>query len=101
MTERGDNDEFALTPTEPTLAKEVKGRIDIVGEFGYTSLELGWFELWGVANNFTREGIASWLDTNHSGAVGNVAEYGWIDFHAIWGDKEVPWATDAARAMFE
>jgi hypothetical protein len=96
-------DEFALTPPEPAPYKQPKtGRMDLLAVVAKTSLELGAFELWGVSNHFTREGIASWLDSNRTGPVGNfVGMYGWIDFHAVWGDKEVPWATEEGRAAFE
>jgi hypothetical protein len=95
-------DEFALTPTEPAPREPQTGRIDIVATCALTSLELGWFELWGIESNFTREGVARWLDGNGTGPVGDfVSMYGWVDFHVVLGDREIPWATEEARARFE
>jgi hypothetical protein len=94
-------DEFALTTPEPAPRTPKKGRIDIVSSCCYTSVELGWFELWGIESNFTREGVASWLDSNRTGPVGDfVGMYGWEDFHVVLGDKEIPWTSEKARARF-
>jgi len=47
---------------------------------------------------FTRENISSFLEGGNSFETGI---YGWVDFHAVCGDIDIPWATEEARLIWE
>jgi hypothetical protein len=57
-------------------------------------------ELWGPPNvgKFTRENVARWLDKTGDYAVGI---YGWVDFHAVCGSLDIPWATEESKKEWE
>lgn len=47
--------------------------------------------------DFTRENIATWLYKD----VFEVGVYGGEDFHAVFGDINIPWTTEESRLIWE
>lgn len=42
---------------------------------------------------FTRENISNWLDGDKDNKkFFEIGVYGWVDFHAVCGDIDIPWA---------
>lgn len=75
-----------------------KRYIEIVGEitvWGRRELTL-----WDVfcIGEFTRENVSDWLanDTIKRGLL----EDGFVDFHAVCGSQDIPWATQEARDIY-
>jgi hypothetical protein len=72
----------------------MRAYIEIVATVCSWQFELHPADLCGIGE-FTRENIAGWLDRGHSRF--EVGVYGYEDFHAICGDKDIPWATEEAK----
>jgi hypothetical protein len=70
--------------------------IEIVGKFVLWRHDLYDSELREIGE-FTRENVSPWLDRSRN--FGGV--HGWVDFHAVCGDVDIPWATQKARLDWE
>ena len=55
------------------------------------------FDLWAIGE-FTRENIESLLKRGNSRF--QVGVYGFEDFHAVYGDIDIPWAKEESRLCF-
>jgi hypothetical protein len=68
-----------------------KRYIEVVGDF--TTWPIG-LTLWDVfcIGEFTRENVADWLAANFTRRT-RFKEDGPVDFHAVCGDIDIPWAT--------
>jgi hypothetical protein len=71
--------------------------IEILSEHTLDKRELRKHNLWAIGE-FTRENIASWLNR---GPWFELDIYGWVDFHAVCGDIDIPWATEKAKNDYE
>jgi hypothetical protein len=69
--------------------------IEIVGAFVNYRHALSKADLSSIGE-FTRENISRWLD---GGGFFEAGVYGHEDFHAVCGDKDIPWATVSNAAL--
>ena len=74
--------------------------IEIVAEVTWTKGELQHFDLWNIGE-FTRENVASWLDRCGGPVNSGMWEYGYVDFHAVCGDIDIPWADEWNKRYFK
>jgi hypothetical protein len=76
-----------------------KRYIEIVGEITTWRIDL---TLWNVFSigEFTRENVHDWLADY---TCKHYRDYGWfpVDFHAVCGEQDIPWATKEAFECFE
>ncbi len=75
-----------------------KRYIEIVGDFTTWRIDL---TLWNVfcIGEFTRENVEDWLVANYTRRI-RFKEDWFVDFHAVCGDIDIPWATEAARLQW-
>jgi hypothetical protein len=69
-----------------------KAYIEIVGDLSISRWNLNQFDL-RVIGDFTRWRVAQWLYNRSQ-------ESGISDFHAVCGDIDIPWDTEAARSIW-
>jgi len=68
-----------------------KRYIEIVGGYTTWSIDL---TLWDVfcIGEFTRENVEDWLAANWMRRI-RFKDDGFVDFHAVCGEQDIPWAT--------
>ncbi len=76
-----------------------KRYIEIVGDFTTWSIGL---TLWDVfcIGEFTRENVEDWLAANYTRRI-RFKEDWFVDFHAVCGGQDIPWATKEARECYQ
>lgn len=72
-----------------------KRHIEIVGEITVWSIKLTLWDRLRIGK-FTRENVAVWLENRTRLDPGYYSG----DFHAVCGDVDIPWATEAARVQW-
>jgi len=71
----------------------MRAYIEILSEHTAARHELHPFHLCFIGE-FTRENISSFLNRGNFFETGI---YGWVDFHAVCGDIDIPWATEDGK----
>jgi hypothetical protein len=83
-----------------------KGYIEIVGSVAAWSIDLTFWDrcmigltFWDTCmiGKFTRENVELWLFKLASPDAGFCP----VDFHAVWGDIDIPWATKEGRDCYQ
>ena len=70
--------------------------VEIVGDVTAWSLKLTLWDRCRIGK-FTRENVAKWLENRTR------IDPGWfpVDFHAVCGDIDIPWATKEGRDCYQ
>lgn len=74
--------------------------IEIVGEITTWDVKLTLWDRFRIGK-FTRENVGDWL-ANYTCKYHGL-DYGWspVDFHAVCGDIDIPWATKEGRDCYQ
>lgn len=76
-----------------------KRYIEIVGGMTTWRIDL---TLWNVfcIGKFTRENVEDWLAANYMRRIGFKEDW-FVDFHAVCGEQDIPWATKEAHDIYQ
>lgn len=75
-----------------------KRYIEVVGEITTAYIDLS---LWNVfcIGKFTRENVHDWF-AGYLCRTRMMGDDWFVDFHAVCGQQEIPWATEEARDLY-
>src|SRR5215472_6461976 len=86
--------------TRDASGKIVTAYIEVLATYVMWRIDLDDDDLWSIAD-FERGNIALWLNCKDRSYAFEIGVYGWEDFHAAWGDVDIPWSSEESKLAWE